>query len=222
MAESRRLHFSLGPDDLDAEAIKAARITYLEGYLFDPPHAQEAFRRAARIAHEAGNKVAITLSDPFCVERHRDAFLDFIRAEADILFANEHEILTLYKTEDFAEAATAVRGDVGFAALTRSRRGSVIFSGTAAVRDPRRADAGGGHDRRGRRLRRRRDGGLGPGAGGARGRALGRGGGGRGDFPFRRAAAGGFEGAGLDAPGGGGGGARLIAAATVAGASRPG
>lgn len=123
---------SFGPEDLDAEAIRAAQITYLEGYLFDPPRAQEAFREAARIAHDAGRRIAITLSDPFCVERHRDAFLAFIREEADILFANEHEILSLYQTEDFVEAVNAVRGDVGFAALTRSERGSVIFAGSGS------------------------------------------------------------------------------------------
>ena len=120
---------SFGPEDLDAEAIRAADITYLEGYLFDPPHAQEAFRQAARIAHGAGRKVALTLSDRFCVERHRAAFLAFIREETDILFANEHEILALYETEDFAAAAAAARGDAGLVALTRSEHGSVILSG---------------------------------------------------------------------------------------------
>lgn len=120
---------SFGPEDLDAEAIRAAEITYLEGYLFDPPHAQEAFRQAARIAHDAGRKVAITLSDRFCVERHRDAFLAFIREQADILFANEQEILALYQTGDFATAAAAARGDAGLVALTRSEQGSVIVSG---------------------------------------------------------------------------------------------
>ena len=120
---------TFGPEDLDADAIRAAQITYLEGYLFDPPHAQEAFRQAARIAHDAGRKVAITLSDPFCVERHRDAFLDFIRNEADIVFANEHEILTLYRTDSFEEAAVAVQGHIALAALTRSEQGSVLLSG---------------------------------------------------------------------------------------------
>jgi len=123
---------SFGPKDLDADAIRAAQVTYLEGYLFDPPEAQAAFREAARIAHDAGRKVALSLSDAFCVGRHRDAFLDFVREETDILFANEHEILSLYQTEEFSEAAVAVRRDVGFAALTRSERGSVIFAGSGS------------------------------------------------------------------------------------------
>lgn len=123
---------TFGPDDLDADAIRAAQITYLEGYLFDPPHAQEAFRQAARIAHDAGRKVAITLSDPFCVERHRAAFLDFIRTEADILFANEHEIMALYQAAEFDTAARAAQADVGFAALTRSEQGSLLLAGGQA------------------------------------------------------------------------------------------
>ena len=120
---------SFGPADLDAAAIGAAQVTYLEGYLFDPPAAQQAFREAARIAHAAGRKVAITLSDPFCVERHRDAFRQFVREEADILFANEHEIMALYQAGSFDEAAAAARGEVGLAALTRSEKGSVILAG---------------------------------------------------------------------------------------------
>lgn len=122
---------AFGPEDLDATAIGAAQVTYLEGYLFDPPHAQAAFREAARIAHAAGRKVAISLSDAFCVERHHAAFRDFVRDEADILFANEHEVLALYRGADFAEAAAAARRDVGLAVLTRSERGSVILAGDA-------------------------------------------------------------------------------------------
>ncbi|MFM7610512.1 MAG: adenosine kinase, partial [Alphaproteobacteria bacterium] len=106
-----------------------ARIVYLEGYLFDPPAAQAAFRAAARIAHQAGRQVAITLSDPFCVGRHRAAFRAFIREEADIVFANEAEICALYETEDFDAATEAVRAEVAIAALTRSERGSRIIAG---------------------------------------------------------------------------------------------
>src|SRR5207244_182875 len=106
----------------------AAQVTYLEGYLFDPPHAQEAFRKAAAIAHAAGRKVALTLSDPFCVGRHRAAFRDLVDREVDILFANEAEICSLYETADFAAAAAAVRGHVAIAALTRSAAGSVILA----------------------------------------------------------------------------------------------
>ena len=124
----------LGPADIDPEVIAAAQITYLEGYLFDPPLAQEAFRKAAAIAHAAGHEVALSLSDPFCVERHRDAFRDLVDSHVDILFANETEICSLYETADFATAAAAVRGHVAIAALTRSAAGSVILADGAEHR----------------------------------------------------------------------------------------
>ena len=117
----------LGPEDIDSGLIEAAQITYLEGYLFDPPRAQEAFRTAARIAHGAGRRVALSLSDPFCVARHRAAFRELVMGEVDILFANEAEICSLYETADFAQAAAAVRGHVDVAALTRSAHGSVVL-----------------------------------------------------------------------------------------------
>ncbi|MGH7061819.1 MAG: adenosine kinase, partial [Stellaceae bacterium] len=117
----------LGPEDLDTRLIEAAQVTYLEGYLFDPPRAQEAFRSAAAIAHRAGRQVALSLSDPFCVGRHRAAFRELVAGEVDILFANEAEICSLYETEDFAAAAAAVRGHVAVAALTRSAHGSVVL-----------------------------------------------------------------------------------------------
>ena len=118
----------LGPPDIDPDVIAAAQITYLEGYLFDPPKAQEAFRKAAAIAHAAGRKVALSLSDPFCVGRHRAAFRDLVDGHVDILFANEAEICSLYETDDFVAAAAAVRGHVAIAALTRSAEGSVILA----------------------------------------------------------------------------------------------
>jgi sugar/nucleoside kinase (ribokinase family) len=121
----------LGPADIDPDLIAATRITYLEGYLFDPPLAQEAFRKAAAIAHAAGHQVALSLSDPFCVGRHRAAFLDLVDGHVDILFANEAEICSLYETDDFAAAAAAVRGQVTIAALTRSAAGSVILAAGA-------------------------------------------------------------------------------------------
>ena len=121
----------LGPADIDPEMVAAARITYLEGYLFDPPSAQEAFRTAAGIAHAAGRQVALSLSDPFCVERHRAAFRDLVEGHIDILFANEVEICSLYETNDFGTAAAAVRGHVSIAALTRSAAGSVILANGA-------------------------------------------------------------------------------------------
>jgi sugar/nucleoside kinase (ribokinase family) len=117
----------LGPEDIDPELVAAAQITYLEGYLFDPPRAQEAFRSAARVAHRAGRRVALSLSDPFCVDRHRAAFRELVTGAVDILFANEAEICSLYETDDFAKAAAAVRGHVAVAALTRSAQGSVVL-----------------------------------------------------------------------------------------------
>src|SRR6201987_63114 len=103
----------LGPADIDPDVIAAAQITYLEGYLFDPPQAQEAFRKAASVAHSAGRQVALSLSDPFCVSRHRAAFRDLVDGHVDILFANEAEICSLYETDDFGAAAAAVGGDGG-------------------------------------------------------------------------------------------------------------
>ena len=125
---------ALGPDDIDPAIVGMAQVTYLEGYLFDPPLAQQAFRKAAEIAHGTGRKVALSLSDPFCVERHRAAFRDLVAGDIDILFANEVEICSLYETADFAVAAAAVRGHVAIAALTRSAQGSVILAGDAEHR----------------------------------------------------------------------------------------
>jgi sugar/nucleoside kinase (ribokinase family) len=124
----------LGPADIDPDVIGAAQVTYLEGFLFDPPQAQEAFRKAAAIAHAAGRRVALSLSDPFCVERHRAAFRELVDGHIDILFANEAEICSLYETHDFATAAAAVRGHVAIAALTRSAAGSVILAQGAEYR----------------------------------------------------------------------------------------
>jgi sugar/nucleoside kinase (ribokinase family) len=117
----------LGPGDIDRGLITRGKILYLEGYLFDPPEAQEAFRTAAAIAHTAGRKVSLTLSDPFCVGRHRKAFLDLVEHHVDILFANEAEICALYEVRDFDRAAARVRGHCEIAALTRSEKGSVIL-----------------------------------------------------------------------------------------------
>jgi sugar/nucleoside kinase (ribokinase family) len=122
----------LGPEDIAPELIAAAQVTYLEGYLFDPPRAQAAFRKAAELAHGAGRKVALSLSDPFCVDRHRPEFRDLVAGHVDILFANEVEIGSLYETRDFDAALRAVRGHCEIAALTRSEKGSVIVTADAA------------------------------------------------------------------------------------------
>jgi sugar/nucleoside kinase (ribokinase family) len=119
----------LSPDDVDPGLIKRGRILYLEGYLFDPPAAQEAFRVAAEVAHAAGRKVALTLSDPFCVNRHREAFLELVEHHVDVLFANELEICALYQANDFSAAVARVRRHCEVAALTRSARGSVVVGG---------------------------------------------------------------------------------------------
>lgn len=120
----------IAPSDLDEEMIANAGVTYLEGYLFDRPRAKQTFRRAAEVAHAAGKKVALSLSDAFCVERHRDEFLDLVEHHVDILFANESEIMSLYKTEDFDRAVQQVKEHCELAALTRSEKGSVIVSKT--------------------------------------------------------------------------------------------
>ncbi|MDC9701186.1 MAG: adenosine kinase [Alphaproteobacteria bacterium] len=120
---------TLEPEDIDPELIKSSKIIYLEGYLFDPPLAKQAFYKAADLARKANNKVALTLSDAFCVDRHRHEFLDFIKNKVDILFANEMEITALYETESFEEACKKVRSDAPMAALTRSEKGSVIITG---------------------------------------------------------------------------------------------
>ena len=114
------------PADMDAEMIGAARIVYLEGYLFDKEAAKAAFREAAKLAKAAGAKVALTLSDPFCVERHRDDFRKLVSEDADIVFANEKEITTLYEVNSFEEAADEALQDCELAVLTRSEAGSVI------------------------------------------------------------------------------------------------
>jgi len=119
----------LGPDDVDPGLVASAAVTYLEGYLWDAPTAKLAFRRAMDVARAAGRKVSLTLSDPFLVERHRDELLVLVRDDIDILFANEHEIASLYLTEDFDEALRRVREDCEVGILTRSERGSVVVSG---------------------------------------------------------------------------------------------
>jgi sugar/nucleoside kinase (ribokinase family) len=126
----------LGPEDLDVDLIQRARIVYLEGYLWDPPRAKEAFVAAAKIAHAQGNQVALTLSDRFCVERHRADFLRLIDGHVDILFANESELLALTEQDDFDAAAAAIAGKCRIAALTRSAHGSVVLTDGVAVAVP--------------------------------------------------------------------------------------
>jgi sugar/nucleoside kinase (ribokinase family) len=118
----------VGPEDVDEALIAGSAVVYLEGYLWDQTRAKEAFRKAARLAREAGRKVAFTLSDPFCVDRHRAEFLSLVRDDVDLLFANEDEIKSLYQVADFDAALQQVRGHCEIAALTRSEKGSVVIS----------------------------------------------------------------------------------------------
>jgi sugar/nucleoside kinase (ribokinase family) len=121
----------LAADDVDKALVADAQVTYLEGYLWDSPSAQEAFRRAAEIAHANGRKVALTLSDSFVVDRHRDTFLDLVAGHVDILLANEAEICSLYQVDDFDAAVRRVRDHCWLAALTRSEHGSVLLTSDA-------------------------------------------------------------------------------------------
>ena len=124
----------LGPEDVEAEKVAGAALTYFEGYLWDPPRAKEAIRRTAEIAHASGREVSMTLSDSFCVDRYRDEFLDLMRSgTVDIVFANSHEIKSLYQTTSFDEALAAIRRDCRIAAVTRSEKGSVIVRGEETV-----------------------------------------------------------------------------------------
>jgi len=120
----------LGSGEIDKALIADSAVTYLEGYLFDRDEAKAAFTEAAGYAKAAGRKVALTLSDGFCVDRHRDSFLALIKNDIDILFANEAEITSLYSTQSFDEAARQVGKDTQLAVLTRSEKGSTVISGS--------------------------------------------------------------------------------------------
>jgi sugar/nucleoside kinase (ribokinase family) len=120
---------NLTPDDVKPETVQASSIVYLEGYLWDPPAAKEAFRKAVSIAHEAGNRVALTLSDAFCVDRYRDEFLGLMRdGSLDILFANIHELQSLYGTSDPDTALAALREERVLGVVTRSAEGALVVT----------------------------------------------------------------------------------------------
>jgi sugar/nucleoside kinase (ribokinase family) len=125
---------ALTPADIDEAAVAGAAVTYLEGYLWDPPQAKEAFVKAARVAHGAGRQVALTLSDAFCVDRYRGEFRALIKSgTVDIVFANEHELHSLYETADFATGVKALQQDAKLAVVTRSAKGCVVVSGDGLV-----------------------------------------------------------------------------------------
>jgi sugar/nucleoside kinase (ribokinase family) len=127
---------NLTVNDVDQNIIEASKITYLEGYLWDPPQAKEAFTKAAAIAHGAKRQVALTLSDAFCVDRYRDEFIHLIRSRTvDIVFANQHELKSLYQTADFDAAVSALRAENIIGVVTKSSEGSLVVTreGTHAV-----------------------------------------------------------------------------------------
>jgi sugar/nucleoside kinase (ribokinase family) len=127
----------LTPADIDPAQIAASAIVYLEGYLWDPKNAKDAFLKASTIAHEAGRQVALTLSDSFCVDRYRDEFIDLMRKGAvDLTFANEAELHSLYQTSDFETALKQLRRDVKVGVVTRSEKGCVVASKDGVVAVP--------------------------------------------------------------------------------------
>lgn len=118
-----------GPEDINEAQVQGATVTYMEGYLWDSPSAKQAFLKAARVAHAAGRKVSLTLSDPFLVDRYKDTLKDFVAKHVDIVFANEEEVCGLFDADNFDAALQAVRQHCDVAALTRSEKGAVIVSG---------------------------------------------------------------------------------------------
>lgn len=124
---------AFGEEEVDEALVADSAVTYLEGYLFDPPAAQAAFRRAAAAAHAAGREVALSLSDAFCVDRHRSAFRELVAGHIDVLFANEAELCALYERNELDEALSHVRQDVALAAVTRSEAGSIVVRGADTV-----------------------------------------------------------------------------------------
>ena len=127
----------LTADDIDADEVAGAKIVYLEGYLWDPKSAKEAFVKAATIAHGAGREVALTLSDAFCVDRYRDEFLELMRKRTvDLVFANEAELHSLYQTSDFDTALRELRKDTKLGVVTRSEKGCIVVSDDGVVAVP--------------------------------------------------------------------------------------
>jgi len=124
---------NLCPEDVDEDLVRRGQVLYLEGYLWDKPKAKEAFLKAAKVARASGRRVALSLSDSFCVNRHRASFRDLVDNHVDILFANESEIKALYETDSFDEAARQARSQTSLAALTRGALGSVLLTASEQV-----------------------------------------------------------------------------------------
>ena len=125
----------LGPEDVEADKAERAKVVYFEGYLWDPPRAKEAIRLTTDHAHKAGREVSMTLSDSFCVDRYRNEFLDLMRSgTVDIVFANDHELKSLYQTSSFEAGLDAIRKDCRIAAVTCSEQGSIIVRGDETIK----------------------------------------------------------------------------------------
>jgi sugar/nucleoside kinase (ribokinase family) len=125
----------LGPDDVDDAVVASAQVLYMEGYLWDRPEAMAAYRKAAAVAHRAGGLVSLSLSDSFCVDRHREAFLDLVATEVDVLFANEAEVCALYDTDQVSQAYAMVSKHCDLAAITLGSKGSVVVERNGKVHD---------------------------------------------------------------------------------------
>jgi len=126
---------AMGPDHIDLSVVGAAKVVYLEGYLFDSPEAKEAYRKASRIAHEAGGKVALTLSDSFCVQRHLDEWVALVDEQVDVLFGNEDELQVLCGS-GFDQAIRRIQGRVEVAVITRGAAGSVVVTADGVIEVP--------------------------------------------------------------------------------------
>jgi sugar/nucleoside kinase (ribokinase family) len=123
-------------DDVDSNAVAEGRVLYMEGYLYDRPEAKQAFRHAARVAHDAGRMVSLTLSDSFCVDRHRDDFLSLVDDEVDLLFGNESELMALYQTETIEASIVELRKHCPLAAITIGAKGSIVVTSDELIEIP--------------------------------------------------------------------------------------
>jgi sugar/nucleoside kinase (ribokinase family) len=126
----------LAIDDVDDAAVADGRVLYMEGYLFDRPEAKQAFRHAAGVSHAAGRMVSLTLSDSFCVDRHRHDFQSLVADEVDLLFGNEAELMALYQTDTFEASIAALRESCQLAAITIGAKGSIIVTGEELIAVP--------------------------------------------------------------------------------------
>lgn len=123
----------LGVADVTKETVGNPKVILLEGYLWDIPEGPALAAEAIRIAKQNGSAVALSLSDSYCVDRHRDAFADVIREDADMIFADDEEVMALYEVDDFDGVLSAIDGLQNLFAMTRSEKGSVIVQGDTKI-----------------------------------------------------------------------------------------